>query len=104
MWLQLEQPDGAWLDLDPSLPDAAPGTTITTASGTSDELPVEAYHHVVIRMLAETLEDDEFYRSEVVKDLEEFKRRSDVILANRRSDDLDDVADKIYTRDLFGSD
>ncbi len=51
-----------------------------------------------------TLEADEFYRSEVVKDLDEFKRRSDVILANRRSDELNDVADKIYTRDLFGSD
>lgn len=51
-----------------------------------------------------TLTTDEFYHSEVIDDLDEFKRRSDVILANRRSPLLADVADKVYTRDLFGSD
>ncbi len=51
-----------------------------------------------------TLPDAEFYRSEVVKDLDEFKRRSDVIVANRRTSALADVADKVYTRDLYGHD
>jgi len=50
------------------------------------------------------LEEDTFYNSRVIKDLEEFKRISDVIVANRRSTNLADVEDKIYTRDLFGSD
>jgi len=50
------------------------------------------------------LTEPEFYHSKVVNDLVEFKRRADVIVANRVTDDLLDVVDKVYTRDLFGKD
>jgi len=48
--------------------------------------------------------EDEFFGSAVIKDLAEFKQRADIILANRRNDDLSDVGDKVYTRDLKGND
>ncbi|WZH52228.1 MAG: nucleotide sugar dehydrogenase [Nocardioides alkalitolerans] len=51
-----------------------------------------------------SLEDDLFFNSEVVEDLDEFKKRADVIIANRRTDVLADVADKVYTRDIYGRD
>lgn len=50
------------------------------------------------------LADDEFFRSEVIRDLDEFKQRSDVILANRKASALSDVAEKIYTRDIYERD
>jgi len=50
------------------------------------------------------LEGDDFYNSEIVRDIDEFKQRCDVIIANRKTDVLDDVADKVYTRDIYGRD
>ena len=50
------------------------------------------------------LEETEFFHSEVINDLEAFKQQSSVIVANRITDDIRDVSDKIFTRDLFGSD
>ena len=51
-----------------------------------------------------TLKDDNFFNSKVIRDLDEFKKMSDVIVVNRITDDLKDVKDKIYTRDIYGRD
>ena len=50
------------------------------------------------------LNEDTFFNSKVIKDLEEFKKVSDVIVANRLSEKLKDVESKVYTRDIFGND
>lgn len=51
-----------------------------------------------------TYNEDDFFNSKVIKDLDEFKKVSDVIIANRLSDELKDVKEKVYTRDLYSRD
>ncbi|PAJ72182.1 hypothetical protein CJF42_22645 [Pseudoalteromonas sp. NBT06-2] len=59
---------------------------------------------IEVIIFARKLNDAEFLHSKVLTNLIEFKKQSDVIIANRMVDELNDVASKVYTRDLFGTD
>ncbi len=61
-------------------------------------------HGVEVVLYEPTLNEDLFYNSKVVKDIESFKKVADVIIVNRLDDSLNDVLDKVYTRDLFSRD
>ena len=84
-------------------PVASPGSAAPVAGDVAFIRRVLAAAEEVI-VYEPAISEPEFYRSQVTHDLKSFKQQADVIVANRITEDLGDVIDKVYSRDLFGGD
>lgn len=69
--------------------------------GLSNAMLLAQNYHVIA---VDIVEEKEFFHSEVITDLDAFKAKADVIVSNRMTEELVDVTEKVYTRDLFGCD
>lgn len=77
---------------------------LSSTQGIINRIKAKGIKVVVYEPLLTEQGENEFFDSKVINDLNAFKLMSDVIVANRLTDDIQDVLDKVYTRDLFGND
>jgi len=77
---------------------------LSSTQGIINRIKAKGIKVVVYEPLLTEQGENEFFNSTVINDLNTFKLMSDVIVANRLTDDIQDVLDKVYTRDLFGND